>query len=291
MKKILIFLIVVMFLFTGCMNQTANEEQKISKENKNDESLLKKEFNKLKNEKNETEMFEFLNVNYNDISKDALRNMVLDLEKIQEKNLEVYSKNLESDDNNESKLRELRKKGFKIILEEGIEFPIIDYSKYKKFSRGLPDITKDYIEILSIESKENSISDASLLISWDEVLNRALKCEEFLEKFKNQEKFPEYEVVKINFLEYVGNYIYGANNTPSFNYDDELLDSELKLSYQGFIKSKEDENSMLKQEIKSYYNILEKNNFKSSEKIQETMDEIFQKFNQKYNINNQIQSN
>ncbi len=47
--------------------------------------------------------------------------------------------------------------GYKLIYEEGMFYPIIDYEFYKKYSNNVTDDIREYINVMAVESNEVAI--------------------------------------------------------------------------------------------------------------------------------------
>ncbi|OAB36065.1 hypothetical protein [Paenibacillus glacialis] len=74
-------------------------------------------------------------------------------------------------------------RGYKIEIAEGTFFPVIDYEGYKEYSPYVMKDIKSYIDIMAIESAVIPSRDAGLMISWQEVSNRALTQEAFVKQY------------------------------------------------------------------------------------------------------------
>ena len=73
--------------------------------------------------------------------------------------------------------------GFKVETAEGTFYPVIDYSRYEKYTLLVTDDIAEYIRIMAREITQPAAKDAALLIGWDEILSRALQQERFITKY------------------------------------------------------------------------------------------------------------
>lgn len=168
-------------------------------------------------------------------------------------------------------LKETYELGYKVDTSEGIFFPIIDYSFYEKYSQYLTEDMKDYIGIMAVESDKMPAKDAGLVISWEEVLERAFNQESFLEKHKDSVK---YEDIKNLYNKYVSFIVYGIDNTPLFKHVENIMNDEAKIAYQNSI----DKDSNLSRILKEYYEVIEREGFKLTDNVKKFRDEVMKKF-------------
>ncbi|GBF34856.1 hypothetical protein DCCM_3976 [Desulfocucumis palustris] len=161
-------------------------------------------------------------------------------------------------------LMETRNAGFKVETAEGTYFPVIDYGFYKKYSsRVTPDI-KDYIDLMAVDSDQVSVKDAAFVVGWDEIMKRALSREKFIAAHGDSAKIDD---VREQFERYVSFALYGANNTPAFSYEQNVLDPEAREAY---IKiAAVNDGSEFRKTIRDFLSVLEKNNYKLTKDVDE----------------------
>jgi len=160
-------------------------------------------------------------------------------------------------------LQETKANGFKLIPLEGCYYPIIDYEKYKIYQPYVNDDIKSYIDIAAAESEQACTDDAALVISWPELAKRSLRAEAFIQKYPTSARI---EDVRQQYDLYISNYLYGANNTPAFDYETQTLKDAARQSYYEAAKTP---NSKLAGIIKQYLPILEKNKFKRTPEVEQ----------------------
>lgn len=164
-------------------------------------------------------------------------------------------------------LKETEELGYKVETAEGLFFPIIDYGFYEKYSANVTKDMKDYISIMAMESEKVPAKDAALVISWDEIFERLLNQEKFLDVHKDSVRFEE---IKELYKKYVTYAIYGLNNTPLFDYEDNKMDDEAKAAYEKAIAK----DSQFSQTMKEYYELIKNNGYKLTEEVKNYRDEI-----------------
>jgi hypothetical protein len=143
---------------------------------------------------------------------------------------------------------------------EGTFFPIMDYEFLKKYSPYASDDIKEYINIMAVESNKVPAKDAALVIGWDEVVERALAQQAFIEKYGSSDKVEAVKELNKRYLTFM---LYGLNNTPLFSYEDKTMNKEAKEAYQNAIKDNKD-NALIKT-LSSYMELLEKSGYKFTE--------------------------
>lgn len=164
-------------------------------------------------------------------------------------------------------LKETEELGYKVETAEGLFFPIIDYGFYEKYSANVTKDMKDYISIMAMESEKVPAKDAALVISWDELFERLLNQEKFLDEHKDSVRFEE---IKELYKKYVTYAIYGLNNTPLFDYEDNKMDDEAKAAYEKAIAK----DSQFSQTMKEYYELIKNNGYKLTEEVKNYRDEV-----------------
>jgi len=164
-------------------------------------------------------------------------------------------------------LKETEELGYKVETAEGSFFPIIDYGFYEKYSVYVTEDMKDYINIMAVESDKTPAKDAALVISWDELFERAFNQEKFLNEHNESVKLEE---IKALYKKYVTFAIYGLDNTPLFDYEDNMMNDEAKAAYEKVIAK----DSELSQVLKKYYELIKNNGFKLTEEVKNHWDKI-----------------
>ncbi|RCW41783.1 hypothetical protein [Paenibacillus prosopidis] len=119
--------------------------------------------------------------------------------------------------------------GYKLEMVEGSLYPIVDYSFQKRYSKFLSNQMKTFVELQAVESDKASAMDGGLMITWDELAERALLAEAFITEYKDS---PERETVLNQYVNrYLTMYINGLINTPIHDFETFKLLDEVKDSY------------------------------------------------------------
>lgn len=254
-------------------------------------------FNSLINKNaNTAEVSKFVEDNISKVSKENASILLYKLEEYQKKNLtkleeqftsgvdiqismnKVYKSGFDinkidyiQDKKLKDLLIEMRKSGYKIETAEGMYFPVLNYEIYKNYSSYVTEDLKDYIEIMAVESNKVPVKDGAIMITCDELLQRALNQEQFINKYKNSVKIND---IKELYKRYTAFVLYGTDNTPLFSYDTKVLSSEAKNSYIKAIKA--NNNSKLLSNIKGLLSVLEENNYKLTDEVERYRKSILQ---------------
>jgi len=276
-------------LLTGCttiMGESKAENKNPSVVQENKEDKLMAEFMALTEENPKPDVIiEFLNENIAGVSKGSASKMLEELEKAQKNylsqledkyyNNEIIQSSLSriyisefdlnkiddiQDEKLKSLLEETREMGYKVETAEGMYFPIMNYEYMKKYSSYAEDDIKNYIDIMAVETNKVPAKDAALMLSWDEVIERALAQEVFIKKYESSDKVNSINELKKRYLTFM---LFGLNNTPLFSYDTKAMDPEAKEVYAKAVKY--NGNSELMQMLGKYMEVLEKSNYKLSD--------------------------
>ncbi|MGY5341710.1 hypothetical protein ACXFAU_04555 [Paenibacillus glucanolyticus] len=161
----------------------------------------------------------------------------------------------------------LRDSGYRLYTTEGVIFPIIDYKTLEPYK---PYINKDvqaYIDIMVVESGKPAVSDAALVISWSEVIDRGLSLEAFLTAYPKSNRAADMKL-KLRFTEL--SLFYGYNNTPLFKYEDNLLDPEVRQAFDKALKNSDAvSKSALLKKLKAWSDVLESNKDKLTQEVEQ----------------------
>ncbi|MBN1298556.1 MAG: hypothetical protein JW997_02600 [Actinobacteria bacterium] len=133
------------------------------------------------------------------------------------------------DENLKADILKMFEGGFKFINLEGSYYPIIDFKYLKKYSSYLSIQYRDYLDVRAAESENVHSRDAGLTISWDELSQRMIKAEKYLDKYK-AENPRKIEISRL-FLLYFASYLYGQDNTPTRDWSTNAVYEEVLESY------------------------------------------------------------
>ncbi|MDF2541745.1 MAG: hypothetical protein K0S47_1463 [Herbinix sp.] len=160
-------------------------------------------------------------------------------------------------------LLEMKENGFKLEQAEGFYYPVMDYAVYKNYETNVTADMKAYITIMSVESDQVFAKDGGMIIGWDEVVNRALSAEEFINTYGDSVKASDVKII-YNRYEYLT--LFGTNNTPIFDYENKTLNDEAKAAYEDALK--EGNNSKYLTMLKEFMELVTANESKMTEDVE-----------------------
>src|SRR5690554_3674795 len=261
------------------------------------QALIMQEFNELLQMENNTiKVLDFIDNNISLLSEENASQMINEFEKYQKNCLpnveeKFYDNELQkriykvfqdgfnlskvNDINEVNKLNdpdlkelliEIRNSGYKVETAEGMFFPIIDYKFYQQYSPYLSTDMGEYIRIMSVESQQAPAKDAALVIKWAEVVKRALSQEEFIIKHPDSLKIVDMKDLYQKYLNFI---FFGLNNTPLFSYDSNMMVTEARNTYLETVNSKGVSNSKLLESLMKFLELLETNNYKLTDEVEE----------------------
>lgn len=290
-KMFLIALLTSSGLLGGCVSSADREAAKdvilssdsdTDKKNTDKQAKIFEEFNTLvKNNSSLADLLSFINKNISQTEKQNASDMLAVFEDLQKNYLTKLSEKYYNDEGMQSKisklykadfdinkldsiedtkvkalLTETRESGYKVDTAEGMFYPVINYEIYKKYSDYAAQDMKDYIDIMAAESNKAPAKDAALVISWDEMVNRAANQQKFIAQYKDSKKLQD---VKNLYKKYITFTYLGLNNTPLFDYNTKVMVPEAKKAY-GAAMAISNNNEYYRL-IGDYLKILEKNNY------------------------------
>lgn len=229
----------------------------------------------------------FIEANIGNLSKEEADTVVTGLIDIQKKQLQNYQDKLYSEEINSKvnaykqedliSLKNIKEENIKVLFEnafkdgyklfsaEGMYDFELDYESLKnKLSGFVSESVASYLDIMSNESKSHFAADGAIRISLDELADRVINTEKFIEKYSDSQFIQE---IKLRYNWYLTAYLIGLNNTPAFSYEDNTLRPEVLTNFKNtMIKYKD---SKLAGTLKDYIDLIEKN---KSQKTKEVLD-------------------
>lgn len=178
--------------------------------------------------------------------------------------LNLYNKIIQNqDDSNERRFEEnstlLNENGFIEYNTIGGGWSIIEKPNFlvSSFSGLVTDVLKDYLIIDDKMRNEPTNIDGYKAVSWNELSNRIIICEQYLTKYQDY----QYATIVQRYINsYLKQYTTASGMMLQFLYEDGKLNEEAKNSYEDFIENYP--NSKYYKLIKDYYNVLKSNNFR-----------------------------
>jgi hypothetical protein len=112
---------------------------------------------------------------------------------------------------------------YRLISREGQVEAVIDYSSLKEYQEKVTDEWKEYIDIMAAESDQPPFSDGALTITFDELAERILRIENYLNRYISG---PRQEELLELYENRLTAYYKGLPNTPIAAYDSgEILEN------------------------------------------------------------------
>jgi hypothetical protein len=112
---------------------------------------------------------------------------------------------------------------YRLISREGQVEAVIDYSSLKEYQEKVTDEWKEYIDIMAAESDQPPFSDGALTITFDELAERILGIENYLNRYISG---PRQEELLELYENRLTAYYKGLPNTPIAAYDSgEILEN------------------------------------------------------------------
>lgn len=235
------------------------------------------------------ELIRYIDGNINNVSQGNAAVLVRRLEVVQRANLPQWEKQFENEAfqrelarvyqengwrlnsyegirDNELKafLDEAVSNGYKLETAEGFFFPVIDYTLYERYYSVVTRDMSAYFEIMTIESEQTPVKDAALMIEWEEILERALRQEEFI---KNYGASTQAEAVEELLKRYVTFSLFGCNNTPLFSYETKEIVPEARKAYLGH--SWNEKQGSFSTLMKEYLKVLKANDYRLAKEVDE----------------------
>lgn len=139
-------------------------------------------------------------------------------------------------------LQHARDSGYRLVMLEGSLYPIMNYMSFQKYiSYVKPDI-KQYINIMAVETSNLAADDGALVIGYQEILNRALNQERFLNEYPKSNRVQQVKNLMNNYTLYT---FYGLNNTPLFDYETNKMTANAQKGYKAVLQRNSSEESAL----------------------------------------------
>lgn len=235
----------------------------------------------------EQEVLDFLDMYLLEVPEKQADNMVLEFERVQK---QLYRKRLQfimQDDVQETFLLafshgkvptdlgdieehglrnyidDLRNSGYRLEIRDGLYTPVIDYGFYDRFDGMISEGVQRYFQLMKFSKETLYTSDQILPITWDQVFERILAFEKYLEVYPESERL---DAIQANYEYYVKLYLYGTEGTPAFPYDTRALDEWLKISYSNVFLGN-DKSSFVVQ-FKNYSTVLVEAEFMLTEAVE-----------------------
>lgn len=136
----------------------------------------------------------------------------------------------------QSKINDIKKAGLSITpIGEGFhELQQKPDFYYEIFKNAVTDDYRAYLKNEAFDNLKLYSADGGLAISLEELSQRIINWENFLTKHSKSKLFVK---SREQFKEYLMDYLFGMENTPSFDYDTNLVISQNKNEFERFVKN------------------------------------------------------
>jgi hypothetical protein len=283
-KKILLgALIVILLIFGGCVKADKTND---TRQVKPSQEELMNQYQVLTNEnKPAGELNAFIEANKDNLSQENFDVTVVKLIEVLQAQLKGYEDKIFSqeiniivnnykyedlqqlrnikEDNIKNLLLEAFSNGYKLSVSEGMYYFEIDYDKIlKDFGRFASDQVARYLEIMAAESNKHFAEDAALVISLDELADRTVKTEKYIDRYPD---FVQVQQVKQFHDYYLTAYLLGLNNTPLFDYQTEKAKEAFLKSYENTIANQK--GTKLAAILEEYLVLLKRSDYMRTEEI------------------------
>jgi len=248
-------------------------------ESEENREKIMKGFNNILSTKKPAEILDYINENISKLTTIEGDKMVLELQNLLENSLDSFTNKILSMDKDgelmniaglelffpeesikdikDEKLREeienLFNSKYKLINVEGQYYPIVDYEKFKQYNKYMSDEIKDYIKIKAKVSNDPMALDAGLRISYDELANRIVEVEKYIQKYSEGQK---YEEMLGMYRDWLGFYIAGLPNTPIADFYTKKIFKDVMESYGKTANIKDSSTAFV---INKYIKIIDEN--------------------------------
>ncbi len=114
---------------------------------------------------------------------------------------------------------------------EGMIEPVIDYRSLLQYEDKLTDEWKEYIELMAEDSDSPPYLDGSLLISFDELGQRIINLESYMNRYISG---PRHEELVDIYEERLTAFMKGLPNSPLAAYDNNIIFENIYKAYESF---------------------------------------------------------
>jgi hypothetical protein len=162
-------------------------------------------------------------------------------------------------------LKEASASGYKLETAEGFFFPVVDYASLKPYNTYVSADIKAYIAIKAVESEQPSVKDAGLMIGYQQLVNRALSQEKFIQQYPKSARVNQ---VKALYNTYKTITFYGVNNTPLFDYESKKMTANAQKGYTLILTWNKVENSPYLTLLQKFMKLSAEHNYKLTTEVE-----------------------
>ncbi|ETT55564.1 hypothetical protein [Paenibacillus sp. FSL H7-689] len=167
-------------------------------------------------------------------------------------------------------LQQARDSGYRLVMLEGSLYPIMNYMAFQKYiSYVKPDI-KQYINIMAVETSNLAADDGALVVGYQEILNRALNQERFLNEYPKSNRVQQVKNLMNNYTLYT---FYGLNNTPLFDYETNKMTANAQKGYKAVLQRNSSEESAFLTKLEKFMDIVTEAKFEKTTAVEKWLEQ------------------
>lgn len=157
---------------------------------------------------------------------------------------------------------------YRFINLEGEFYPIIDYSKLKEYDDNISEEWQTYLAIRAMDSDNMPFADAGMTITFEDLANRILMTENFLNKYIGG---PRQDVLLDLYENKLTAYLKGLANTPIADHGDKKVYDDVIESYEN---TSANEGYITAHVTYQYLEAIKANNYLTDSKLYAKADEL-----------------
>lgn len=295
---IILILIVLVATLSGCkkkppqtvdpVKEPVDSTENLGEDEANREKIMA-EFDTILNGKELGQIVSFIDENIGKLSQIEGDKMVSELERVLQDSIDsTTDKILQTDTNGEligiagtelffpeDKIKDIQDEKlrdeitrvinnkYKLINLEGSYYPVVDYEKLKQYNSYISEEMKEYIVIKAMDSNEPMAIDAGLRISYDDLADRILQAEKYIEKYSQGQR---YEEMLGNYKNKLAIYLGGLDNTPIADFTSKRIFDDVLESYKKVAKVKDSVTAFV---VSKYIDAIEENDLIINKDVQD----------------------
>ena len=304
-KRLLIPIIILVFvlMLNGCKKETVVEQpdiiqppdEEIEKvEDEDERKSIMNAFSSLIEDNDPLIIKEFVDGNIAKLSQLEGNEMIDSLEKSLVDNVESVTNRLMTKDENselieiasaefffpEDKVKDIKNEElktevatifdsmYKLVNLEGSFYPIVDYARLHEYNNYVTDEWKEYIAVRAMDSNVPPFVDGALVISYDDLANRLLKTENYLNKYLDSSR---QDVMLDSYHNKINIYLKGVDNTPIADHASKIIYDDVLDSY---VNTSHNEGYLTADILRRYVNVIEENDKIIDDKVLQLGDKL-----------------
>ena len=157
---------------------------------------------------------------------------------------------------------------YKLVNLEGSFYPIVDYARLQEYNNYVTDEWKEYIAVRAMDSNVPPFVDGALVISYDDLANRLLKTENYLNKYLDSSR---QDVMLDSYHNKINIYLKGVDNTPIADHASKIIYDDVLDSY---VNTSHNEGYLTADILRRYVNVIEENDKIIDDKVLQLGDKL-----------------